>query len=239
MLLLMFYLTAIFSGSSDDTTPTPTHTATSTMKVGADTTEEQANDLCKETVKALGKGDLKECNLEGRRWLDDDEAAAAEKTLTMVVEFENAKAMSDAKTEMAAAVRSASQTIGIPEPTGLTTVTKSTEETTEAPDAEDPNDLFSMTGACDTQGDCVSSKNYPDNHGNNESCSITMLQDTRVSVGSIFNLQSSSDFLKIRWQFVESSSDVPKTLDMGETFTWRTDGLVTHEGWQLCFTPRN
>ena len=96
-----------------------------------------------------------------------------------------------------------------------------------------------MTGDCDVQGDCVSSNNYPGVHGNSESCSITMLQDASVSVGSTFQLETCCDHLMIRGVDTESSDTVPTALDSGETFSWTTDGSVTREGWQLCFSSRS
>ena len=93
-----------------------------------------------------------------------------------------------------------------------------------------------MTGDCNVQGDCVSSNNYPSNHGNSESCEIRMLQDASLSVGATFSLETCCDHLMIQGLDVESSDAVPATLSSGETFTWSTDGSVTSEGWQICFT---
>ena len=92
-----------------------------------------------------------------------------------------------------------------------------------------------MTGDCDVQGDCVSSSNYPNVHGNSESCSVTMLQDAAIVVGSTFNLETCCDDLVIGGVDVESSASAPATLNQGETFSWSSDGSVTREGWQLCF----
>ena len=95
-----------------------------------------------------------------------------------------------------------------------------------------------MVGDCDIQGDCVSSNNYPNAHGNSESCTVTMLQDASVSVGGTFNLETCCDHLMIQGTDVESSDLVPTSLSAGEEFTWTTDGSVSLEGWQLCFaTP--
>ena len=93
-----------------------------------------------------------------------------------------------------------------------------------------------MTGDCDTQGDCVSSANYPSAHGNSESCSVTMLLDASITVGSTFNLETCCDHLMIQGTDVEESSMVPEAISAGETFSWSSDGSVTREGWQLCFS---
>ena len=93
-----------------------------------------------------------------------------------------------------------------------------------------------MTGDCDVQGDCVSSNNYPNVHGNNEACTITMLRDAALTPGTTFNLETCCDHLMIQENDVESSDVIPNSLDAGEQFTWSTDGSVTSEGWQICFS---
>ena len=93
-----------------------------------------------------------------------------------------------------------------------------------------------MEGECDTQGNCVSSKNYPRSHGNNERCTVTMIRDSSVSVGSTFTLETCCDHLLIGGVDVESSSSVPSSLRSGEQFTWSSDSSVTRSGWQLCFS---
>jgi len=93
-----------------------------------------------------------------------------------------------------------------------------------------------MTGDCDIQGDCVSSAGYPNIHGNNEQCTINILQDASVSVGSTFSLETCCDHLMIRDEDFEHSTRVPTSLNARESFSWSTDGSVTREGWQLCFS---
>ena len=93
-----------------------------------------------------------------------------------------------------------------------------------------------MTGDCVVHGDCVSSKNYPSWYGNNERCTITMLRNAKVSVGSPFSHETYGDQLMIRGNDVEDSSSVPAFLNVNEEFTWRTDDVVTREGWKLCFS---
>merc|ERR1719361_455697 len=108
-------------------------------------------------------------------------------------------------------------------------------ETTE-PETTGTAGLFTMTGDCDTQGDCVSSSNYPGRHGNRESCSVTMNEDVSVTPGGTFNLETCCDNLVIGGVDVESANAVPASLSAGDTFTWNSDGSVTREGWQLCFS---
>merc|ERR1719326_476418 len=108
-------------------------------------------------------------------------------------------------------------------------------ETTEPQTTETPG-YFRMTGDCDIQGDCVSSSNYPGRHGNRERCSVTMNEDASVTPGGTFNLETCCDNLVIGGVNVESANSVPRSLSAGDTFTWSSDGSVTREGWQLCFS---
>jgi len=101
--------------------------------------------------------------------------------------------------------------------------------------APNGGDFFTMTGDCDVQGDCVSSANYPGLHGTNEECSITMLRDASVSVGSVFHVETCCDHLLINGIDVESSSMVPASVSARDTITWSSDFSLTTEGWQLCF----
>ena len=84
-----------------------------------------------------------------------------------------------------------------------------------------------MSGDCDIDGDCVSSSNYPNVHGNGESCSVTMLEDASVAVGSTFSLETCCDHLIIRGEDVEAANAVPTSLNAGETFSWSSDGSVS------------
>jgi len=109
------------------------------------------------------------------------------------------------------------------------------------------SDLFSVVGDCDAQGDCVSSKNYPDDYGPNESCTVTMLKDSSVIVGDPYELESGYDGL-----VYYDSSGFPTDLATkdsvptsvlgpisvifdGHRFVWESDGAVEFSGWKLCF----
>merc|ERR1719285_1391230 len=95
--------------------------------------------------------------------------------------------------------------------------------------------FFTMTGDCDIQDNCVSSKNYPNLHGDQESCTVTMKNHAKVTVGHIFNLETCCDHLMIGGRDVEDSAHVPEFLLAGDVFTWNSDYSVQKEGWQLCF----
>ena len=96
-----------------------------------------------------------------------------------------------------------------------------------------------MTGDCDVAENCVSSNNYPNAHGNSESCSVTMLRNAIVAPGSTFSLETCCDHLMIEGVDVESSANVPDTLNAGQTFSWTSDHSVTRPGWQLCFSENS
>jgi len=100
-------------------------------------------------------------------------------------------------------------------------------------------DWFMMIGDCEVRDNCVSSTNYPNAHGNHESCSVTLNRRVSVTVSSTFNLETCCDHLTIGEVTVKSASAVPAFLDMMETFTWSSDYSVTKEGWELCFWEPN
>jgi hypothetical protein len=62
------------------------------------------------------------------------------------------------------------------------------------------------------------------NHGNSESCTVQVLNDGQLeSTGTIRT---------------ECGNDVPNVkVNAGTAMTWRTDGSVTHEGFDVCVTP--
>ena len=92
---------------------------------------------------------------------------------------------------------------------------------------------------CEVEGDCVSSKNYPNFHGNHESCTVTMLEDAAVVVGSTFDVEAGFDKLNIRGVDRESAGSIPRSLNKGEVFTWTSDQSETRSGWQICFEERS
>jgi len=97
---------------------------------------------------------------------------------------------------------------------------------------------FSMSGGgCDTEANCVSSRNYPNNYGANEGCSITILQDAAVTHGSTFSIQTTHDHLIIDDRDVNAASDVQDNLAEGAEITWNSNSNNHREGWQLCFWP--
>ena len=94
-------------------------------------------------------------------------------------------------------------------------------------------------GDCDVGDNCVSSKNYPENYGNMETCSVNILQDVFAIPSAIFSLEKSNDNLIIGGVSIQSSKEFPRKLYEGEKFSWNSDSTQTHEGWQICFSERS
>lgn len=96
--------------------------------------------------------------------------------------------------------------------------------------------IFTMTGDCDTQNNCVSSKNYPNSHGNHERCDVTINQDVTVFAGSTFEVETCCDKLLVKGNDIQSKDAVDESsLIKGDTISWQSDSSVTSSGWQLCF----
>ena len=93
-----------------------------------------------------------------------------------------------------------------------------------------------MTGDCVIQDDCVSTMNYPGQHGNQENCEVTMTKDAFLHPGDVFDLEYCCDHLTIQDVDVESVDAIPMSLSAGETFTWESDFSVSRNGWQICFS---
>jgi len=92
---------------------------------------------------------------------------------------------------------------------------------------------FTVIGDCEFRGNCVSSAGYPGVYGDNGECTIDVLRDVSVSVGSTFNVEITQT---IQGESVRHRSQVPNSLNAGDSFTWTTDGFDTRDGWQLCFS---
>jgi len=102
--------------------------------------------------------------------------------------------------------------------------------------------IFALSGnGCVAQGDCVSSTNYPNEYGNNEYCTISMLQDAIMVTSEDFSVETCCDKLTVGSNHVDSidatSKDLmPTRISQGDRITWTTDFRGTRAGWQLCFT---
>jgi len=96
-------------------------------------------------------------------------------------------------------------------------------------------EFFSMTGSCSVDGSCVGSGNYPNDYGINEDCTVTMMQDARVTVTS-FEIEIGWDKLNIAGSNILYSYAIPGQMKSGEMITWLSDASITKKGWQLCFS---
>ena len=94
-----------------------------------------------------------------------------------------------------------------------------------------------MRGRCDKEKNCVSSKNYPKPHGNNDSCWVTMLAQCQLETQDPFEVESKKDHLMILNKDRETKEDVPKSLPKGNEFSWITSNTGTKKGWKICMTP--
>ena len=102
----------------------------------------------------------------------------------------------------------------------------------------EPEDApFIMEGNCEVVGECLSSSGYGRGlYSNNEECSITMLVDAEVSVGSAFSIELCCDHLTIGGVEINTPEDVPRILHAGDKIVWSTDVSIVMGGWQLCLT---
>ena len=81
----------------------------------------------------------------------------------------------------------------------------------------------------------MSSRNHPDPYDSGESCSVTMIKDAFVNVGSIFDL-GALDSLVIAGKHIHIQESVPLLLDTGDTITWTAQSSDNSKGWQFCFS---
>eukprot|EP00729_Bicosta_minor_P014688 gene14687-33297_t len=86
---------------------------------------------------------------------------------------------------------------------------------------------------------CASSKNYPNNYGNRESCTLTATKGSTINVVG-FHTESGYDVLTVNGSSYTGSS-VPRlhglVLSSNTNFsviTWESDGTVTKSGWKIC-----
>ena len=83
----------------------------------------------------------------------------------------------------------------------------------------------------------MSSSNYPEQHGNHEACTVTILEDVFVTASPNLDIEWCCDRLVIGSSNVRSSDNIPSTLSLGDVVSWSSDDSITRSGWQLCFSP--
>jgi hypothetical protein len=74
-------------------------------------------------------------------------------------------------------------------------------------------------------------------YGNGENCNIRSVVAGFLTATE-FDTEACCDKVTIganEYSGTEGPRDIP--IEAGSTFTWRTDGSVTAEGWTICLTP--
>jgi len=113
-----------------------------------------------------------------------------------------------------------------------------TEEPATSEQPEEPerdSEYFSVSGQCEVHGDCVSSSNYPEEHGDHESCTVNILKDASLTASEVFELERCCDHLIVAGVDSDFSIQVPNLVYEGQNITWVTDWSESKRGWQLCF----
>jgi len=91
-------------------------------------------------------------------------------------------------------------------------------------------EIVSGTG-CETDGNCIQSKNHPSNYGNNEACTISAW-GVDVTVEA-FSTESGYDYLTVAGSRYSGSSG-PASGTISGDIRWASDYSVTRSGWRLC-----
>jgi hypothetical protein len=94
----------------------------------------------------------------------------------------------------------------------------------------------SSGGGTDVQS-CVHSNRFRQGgeYDDDVSCTVTMHGGGTVHTSAGFRTESGYDYIRLGGHRYEGSNGPPAVaMADGDTFTWRTDGSVTHRGWELC-----
>lgn len=109
------------------------------------------------------------------------------------------------------------------------------------------------SGDCTTHsgGACVTSPNYPANHGNAERCTISVANPVEIRVNA-FSTEQCCDYLTIngnwlppdryygcsnrrrRLAHADDSCRAPADGTVVSSMTWYSDGAITNAGWEIC-----
>jgi len=84
---------------------------------------------------------------------------------------------------------------------------------------------------CQTDGNCIQSKNHPSSYGNNEACTISAW-NVAVTVEA-FDTESGYDYLTVGGSRY-SGSNGPASGTYSGTIRWASDYSVVRSGWRLC-----
>merc|ERR1719336_3012117 len=96
---------------------------------------------------------------------------------------------------------------------------------TPAPTPAPPPGTWSITGSgCVQNGDCITSKNYPGNYGNSESCTINLAGSVSITTQA-FDTEARYDYLTVGGTAYAGTSGPPSGTYTG-SINWATDGSV-------------
>jgi len=102
-----------------------------------------------------------------------------------------------------------------------------------APTPAPPPGTWTLTGSgCVMEGNCVHSKNYPQNYGNGEQCNINLYGDIPISFEA-FSTESRYDILTMGGT-PYSGTSVPPSGTYSGSISWASDYSVVSSGWKLC-----
>ena len=93
-----------------------------------------------------------------------------------------------------------------------------------------------LGGSCTASADgCITSANFPASYTNGENCTIVVGTDVSLVVQS-FATEAGYDYLTVNNVTYSGSGLGLEGLVVraGDIITWFSDGLVYHEGWQIC-----
>jgi len=80
---------------------------------------------------------------------------------------------------------------------------------------------------------CIQSRNYPNNHYNNDKCTIVIDNDPVVLEVREFQTESRFDYLTVNDQKY-SGSDGPNGVEAKGKIEWAADYSIRKSGWKIC-----
>ena len=80
----------------------------------------------------------------------------------------------------------------------------------------------------------MQSENFPAAHGHSAECTFVIREDTSLVVNAYDVEGHPWDYLTYNDNIVETQSDIPNTVNAGESFKWTSDTTDQLTGWQIC-----
>lgn len=101
---------------------------------------------------------------------------------------------------------------------------------------------------CVRRGDCISSKNYPQNYSTHDECSFKVYRDATVCRLGNFGILPGGPYFKIKpyserhgdgdYHNIDSPIAMPPELKKYDEFEWLVRGSTPSKGWHFCFKPK-